>query len=263
MSKKFENFEQNGHQSAILNLTSLAISPLDSAYPLLVIKNKVSISIGFGVMLQWIRILQNFYNHVNDIKRWPPVSHWIWHHCQYHHLIQHTHKPFLWMINEFFISISFAVMSKNVANVKQNGRQSSILYLRSSVLWPRYLIPYNPFIESKRMSLFLLVFELWSKFVENFEQKWLPVGHFESNIIRNITTRFSIPQNPSIETKTKPLSLSILKLWIKMLKILNKNGRQSAILNWTSSGISPLDSAYPKTPRSKQKRSLYLYWFWS
>ena len=45
-----------------------------------------------------------------------------------------------------------------------------------------------------------------------------------------------------------------------MVKMPNQNGCQSAILNLTSSGISPLDSPYPKTPSSKQKRSLYLFW---
>ena len=189
---------------------------------------------------------------------------WIWHHCQYHHSIQHTHKPFLWMINEVFISISFAVMNKNVANVEQNGRQSSILYLRSSVLWPRYGIPYNPFIESKTMSLSLLVFELWAKIVENFEQKWLPVGHFESNIIRNITTRFSIPQNPSIETKTKSLSLSILKLWVKNVENFEQKWPPVSHFELDIIGNMTTRFGMPKNPSFETKKwSLYLYLFWS
>ena len=57
-----------------------------------------------------------------------------------------------------------------------------------------------------------ICFEFMSKNVENIEQKWPPVGHFESDVIGNITTRCGIAQNPSFVTKTKSLSLFVLKL---------------------------------------------------
>ena len=91
----------------------------------------------------------------------------------------------------------------------------------------------------------------------HFFWRFLPVSHFESDIVANITTSFSIPLLWIWS------NVNIYLVWAKMLKIVNKKGRQLAVLYLTSWGISPLDSAYPKTPSSKQKRSLYIYLFWS
>ena len=47
-----------------------------------------------------------------------------------------------------------------------------------------------------------------SKNVENFEQKWLPVGHFESDVIGNITTRCGKPKKNLVRNKNE-VSISI------------------------------------------------------
>jgi len=43
------------------------------------------------------------------------------------------------------------------------------------------------------------------KNVENYEHKWPPIDHLESDIIRNITIGFSIPLKPILWTKTKTI----------------------------------------------------------
>ena len=76
----------------------------------------------------------------------------------------------------------------------------------------RLAIPKNPFFETKTKVSISIGFEVMSKNVENAKTKWLPVYHFESEITGNSTTRLAIPKNAFFETKTKSLSLFVLKL---------------------------------------------------
>ena len=54
----------------------------------------------------------------------------------------------------------------------------------------------KPLLLNKNEVSISIGFGAISKNVENAEQKWPPVGHFESDINGNITTRFVIAQNP-------------------------------------------------------------------
>ena len=148
----------------------------------------------------------------------------IWHYLEYHLYILHYQNPlFESKTNQeqsLYLDLFWSYEQK-FENVKQNGHQSAILNLTSSALSPldsAYLQTPSP---NQERSLYLYLF--WS-YEQKFkcQTKWPPVGHFESDIVSTISTRFGIPPNPFFESRTESLSLFVLKLWAKMLKMSNK-----------------------------------------
>ena len=114
--------------------------------------------------------------------------------------------------------------------LNHNGCQSAILNLASSGIDDKIRHTEKKLLQSKKAVSISIPLKLWAKSWKSQTK----VVHFKSDIICNITTWFLIPPNPSFETKTESLSLSVLEFWAKMLKMPNKMATSRPFFNLTS-----------------------------